>query len=56
MPMPRYRYPHVNSVCMQIFLEEVASRYPGERLLMMLDGAGWHKGSCLDVPARLRTH
>lgn len=25
--------PHVNSVCMQIFLNEVASRYPEERLL-----------------------
>ena len=46
--------PHVNSVCMQIFLDEVASRYPEERLLMILDGAGWHRESCLNIPASMR--
>lgn len=46
--------PHVNSVCMQIFLDEVASRYPEERLLMILDGAGWHRESCLNIPANMR--
>ncbi len=39
---------------MQIFLEEVASRHPGERLLMILDGAGWHRESCLNIPANMR--
>ncbi len=39
---------------MQIFLEEVASRYPEERLLMILDGAGWHRESCLNIPASMR--
>ena len=46
--------PHVNSVCMQIFLNEVASRYSEERLLMILDGAGWHRESCLNIPASMR--
>ena len=46
--------PHVNSVCMQIFLDEVASRYPEERLPMILDGAGWHRESCLNIPASMR--
>ena len=46
--------PHVNRVCMQIFLDEVASRYPEERLLMILDGAGWHRESCLNIPASMR--
>lgn len=39
---------------MQIFLDEVASRYPEERLLMILDGAGWHRESCLNIPANMR--
>ena len=39
---------------MQIFLDEVASRYPEERLLMILDGAGWHRESCLNIPASMR--
>jgi len=30
--------PHVNSVCMQIFLDEVASRHPEDRIVMVLDG------------------
>ena len=46
--------PHVNSVCMQIFLDEVASRYSEERLLMILDGDGWHRESCLNIPASMR--
>jgi len=33
--------PHVNSDCMQIFLDEIAHRY--DNVVMVLDGAGWHK-------------
>ena len=32
-----------NSVCMQIFLEEIALRYPDERIVMVLDGASWNR-------------
>ena len=31
--------PRVNRRCMQLFLDEVASRHPGERIVMVLDGA-----------------
>jgi len=31
--------PHVNGACMHLFLEEVASRYPDERIVMVVDGA-----------------
>ena len=34
--------PHVNTDCMQIFLDEVALRHPHDRIVMILDGAGWH--------------
>lgn len=46
--------PHVNGVCMQIFLDEVATRHAEERIIMILDGAGWHKGKSLALPANLR--
>lgn len=46
--------PHVNTACMQIFLDEVAARHPGERIVMVLDGAGWHAGHALQVPANMR--
>jgi transposase len=46
--------PHVNTDCMQIFLEEVASRHPGEKIVMVLDGAGWHASKTLRVPDNIR--
>ena len=46
--------PHVNGDCMQIFLDEVAARYPEERLVMVMDGAGWHRGQGLVVPENMR--
>lgn len=46
--------PHVNGACMQIFLNEVASRHPEERIIMVLDGAGWHQNESLVLPSNLR--
>jgi transposase len=46
--------PHVNSICMQVFLDEVAARHLGERLVMVLDGAGWHRAFALKLPENMR--
>jgi len=46
--------PTANTACMQIFLNEVASRYPEERIVMVADGAGWHRSHELVPPANLR--
>ena len=46
--------PYVNTNCMQIFLDEVASRHLDERIIMILDGAGWHKSKLLRVPHNIR--
>jgi transposase len=46
--------PHVNSYCMQVFLDEVSSRHPGDRIVMVLDGAGWHRAGALMVPKNMR--
>lgn len=42
--------PHVNTPCMQLFLDEVSRRHPTEKIVMVLDGAGWHHGNKLKVP------
>jgi transposase len=42
--------PHVNGECMQIFLDEVAARHLNDRIVMVLDGAGWHKNESLIIP------
>ena len=46
--------PHVNTLCMQVFLDEVAARHPDDRIVMVLDGAGWHRAHALCVPPNLR--
>lgn len=46
--------PHVNGDCMQIFLDEVAARHPRDRIVMVLDGAGWHQSQSLQLSPNLR--
>jgi hypothetical protein len=46
--------PYVNTDCMQVFVDEVAARHPERRIVMVLDGAGWHRGQGLKLPANLR--
>lgn len=42
--------PNVNVICMNIFLEEFAKEYPKEEIILVMDGAGWHKSKDLQVP------
>ena len=46
--------PEVNAELMTLLLAEVARRYPKDFILMVLDGAGWHKAGELIVPAQMR--
>lgn len=46
--------PSADTECMQVFLDEIASRYPDDRIVMVLDGAGWHRGGALVVPENMR--
>src|SRR5208337_538402 len=45
--------PQVNEQAMSIFLREVSNRHPDEFILMVMDGAGWHKAKALSVPANM---
>jgi transposase len=47
--------PQVNGSCMQIFIDEVAKRHPQENIIMILDGAGWHKTK-FKLPSNLKLH
>lgn len=42
--------PQVNTHCMQLFLDEVSKRHPNERIIMVIDGAGWHRSAVLKAP------
>ena len=46
--------PQVNTHCMQLFLDTVAARHPGEHIVMVLDGASWHSSKHLITPSNMR--
>jgi putative transposase len=46
--------PWVNTSAMSLFLAEVSNRHPKEKILMFVDGAGWHKSRELVVPENIR--
>jgi len=45
--------PQVNEQIMSIFLREVSNRHPDDFILMVLDGAGWHRAKALSVPENM---
>ena len=45
--------PQVSELAMSIFLREVSERHPDEFILMVMDGAGWHKAKALKVPENM---
>lgn len=46
--------PTANTEAMSVFLAEVSQRHAHEFVLMVLDGAGWHRAKRLQVPANMR--
>ncbi len=42
--------PDASTVCMNVFLKEVAARHASEFIVMVLDGAGWHRAKALQMP------
>jgi putative transposase len=42
--------PYVNTNCMNVFLEEMSKEYADEKIILVMDGAGWHKSKNLQVP------
>jgi hypothetical protein len=46
--------PEVNTEAMGLFLAEVSARHAAEFIIMVLDGAGWHKAKRLPIPANMR--
>jgi len=46
--------PEVNAEAMSLFLAEVAQRHSQDYILMVLDGAGWHRARELVTPSNMR--
>lgn len=42
--------PYSNTVCMNLFLDELSKNYPSDRIVLVCDGAAWHRSGTLAVP------
>jgi len=46
--------PYCNTLCMGMFLQELSAAYPNDRIVMVCDGASWHKARSLGIPENIR--
>ena len=45
--------PRCDSICMNIFLEQLSKQYPNDMILLCCDGASWHKSKALIIPENI---
>jgi transposase len=45
--------PYANTACMSLFLKEVSERYPEDKIMMVMDCAGWHRSKTLNIPENI---
>ena len=46
--------PNCNSECMGVYLKELSKKYPNDRIVLVLDGASWHRANALIIPNNIR--
>ena len=46
-------FPYCNTDCMNVFLAELAKVYPNDRIMLICDGAMWHKANSLIIPEQI---
>ena len=46
--------PYCDTKCMNVFLQELSKAFQDDFILLVCDGAWWHKSACLCVPDNIR--
>ena len=46
--------PYSNTVCMNVFLQELSTTYPGDRIILVCDGASWHSSKDIILPENIQ--
>ena len=46
--------PYCNTNCMNVFLEHLSLSYPDDIIILVCDGAAWHKSKALIIPDNIR--
>lgn len=42
--------PYCNTVCMNVFLDELSKEYANDDIILVCDGASWHRSSAMVIP------
>lgn len=45
--------PYCNTNCMNVFLEELSKTFPKDIIILVCDGAAWHKSGVLSIPENI---
>lgn len=45
--------PYCNTDCMNVFLRELSKAYPNDFILLVADGAAWHRSKNLETPQNI---
>jgi transposase len=45
--------PNVNTDCMNIFLSKIAEEIQNQSIIIIMDGAGWHRSKDLEIPSNI---
>ena len=46
--------PYSNTVCMNIFIKQLSEKYPDDVIVLVCDGASWHRSGGLVIPENIR--
>lgn len=46
--------PYCNTNCMNVFLDHLSKKYLDDKIILVCDGAVWHKAKCLNIPSNIR--
>lgn len=46
--------PYCNTDCMNVFLDHLSASYPDDIIVLVCDGAAWHKAKSLLIPENIR--
>lgn len=46
--------PYCNTDCMNVFLRELANAYPQDSIILVCDGAAWHRAKFLNIPSNIK--
>ena len=46
--------PYCNTDCMNLFLNELSNTFPRDKIILVCDGAAWHKSGSLKIPENIK--